>query len=602
MTNYIGEDLPSKVSDLVNITIEAMIAEIVDNSLDKKSSKVEVVISGKDWDNFSIITYDNSPIGFSSEEELDTAFRMGGKKERDDDDIGSFHMGAKSSTLSKFKDIAIFTKINGEFYHRRMNKTEIQETYKPEKNPTYPIAEEVQKKIENDDYTTAFVCYNPLSRLLNKTDAQIKKSSIDGFSAAVSLFLGIIYQRILNENPKLSIIVNDEEVSSVDPFWRNFTPQAISERLDLQPGQEGYVHDAMVRNILQCALPWGTIATEKVSFDIEYEGESYPIKVQGFVIPYGEVRKKLEKYDLVSNEFIERPNKAGTDTLKAQYLQGFFFYREGRCIGFGSTGKNSNDGWYLYGGGRPSTWLGVRLMVDFPKELDKFMRLSPAKDTVNPQELFFDKIQKAWDQRIKEPLLRAKLGDGKRPFWDYNNPSKSVVGAAASSNFQSKLWDDNCPHCEGFHPKGTICSYAPCSVCGSVGGKCYPKCTHQCKYCKTKGHLEKDCPLNCKHCGKEGGHASGEKCPELCQICQKENCTCDCQECGKSKHECTCEKTCKDCNKLQSLCECGQEDSEIEPYVEDKMIQLILYRKNRNENISYIKEAMEFLGIKKEEL
>ena len=32
------------------------------------------------------------------------------------------------------------------------------------------------------------------------------------------------------------------------------------------------------------------------------------------------------------------------------------------------------------------------------------------------------------------------------------------------------------------------------------------------------------------------------------------------------------------------------------------MIQLILYRKNRNENISYIKEAMEFLGIKKEEL
>ena len=32
-------------------------------------------------------------------------------------------------------------------------------------------------------------------------------------------------------------------------------------------------------------------------------------------------------------------------------------------------------------------------MVDFPKELDNFMRLSPAKDTVNPEELFFDKIQ-----------------------------------------------------------------------------------------------------------------------------------------------------------------------------------------------------------------
>ena len=601
MTKYIGDDLPSKVSDLVNISIEAVIAEIVDNSLDKKSSKVEVIVSGKDWDDFSIVTYDNSPIGFSSEEELDTAFRMGGKKERSDDDIGSFHMGAKSSTLSKFRDIAIFTKIGSDFYHRRMNKVEIGEIYKPEKNQTYPLAEQIQKKIKKEDYTTAFVCYNPLSRLFN-SDTQIKKSSIDGFCEGLSLFLGIIYEKILTANPNLTIMVNNETVKPVDPFWRNFTSSAMSERLDLQPGQDGYVHDAMRRNILECAVPWGTIATEKVSFDIDVEGSSYPIQVQGFVIPYGEVRKKLEKYELTSNEFLRRPNKAGTDTLKTQFMQGFFFYREGRCIGFGNTGKNSNDGWYLYGGGRGNTSLGVRFMVDFPKELDKFMRLSPAKDTVNPEKLFFDKIQNAWDQRIDEPKLRAKLGDGKRPFWDYKNPGKSVVGAATSSNVQAKMWVDNCPHCEGFHPKGTICSYAPCKVCGSVGGVCYPKCTHECKHCKTKGHLEKDCPLNCKYCGKEGGHAPGEKCPELCQICQKENCTCDCQECGKSKQECTCEKICKDCNKIQSLCECGQEDSEIEPYVEDKMVQLILYRKNRSENISYIKEAMDFLDIKKEEL
>ena len=80
MTKYIGDDLPSKVSDLVNISIEAMIAEIVDNSLDKQSTKIEIVISGKNWMIFSIITYDNSPIGFSSEQELDMAFRMGGKK------------------------------------------------------------------------------------------------------------------------------------------------------------------------------------------------------------------------------------------------------------------------------------------------------------------------------------------------------------------------------------------------------------------------------------------------------------------------------------------------------------------------------------------
>ena len=601
MSEYIGDDLPSKVSDLVNISIEAVIAEIIDNSLDKEADLIEVNISGTNWDNFSITTYDNSPIGFASEEELDIAFRMGGKKVRAEEDIGAFHMGAKSSTLSKFRDIAIFTQINGDLFHRRMNKNEIKDEYKPQKNQTYHDSESLLKKINKDNYTTAFVCYSPISRFLTR-ETEIKKSSIDGFCLGLSLFLGIIYERKLTENSNLTISVNDEHVKPVDPFWRNFTPNAISERLDLQPGQDGYVVDDTLRNILQCAIPWGTIATEKVSFNIEYGGKSYPVNVQGFVIPYGEVRKKLVKHNLVTNEFIRRPSKAGTDTLKGQFMQGFFFYREGRCIGFGDTGKNSNDGWYLYGGGRGNTSLGVRFMVDFPKELDSFMRLSPAKDTVNPEKLFFDKIQAAWDQRIKDSRLRAKLGDGKRPFWDYKDPGKSVVGAATSTNVQKKMWLDNCEYCGGFHAKGTICSFAPCKVCRSMGKVCYPKCTYECKHCKTKGHKEKDCPLNCKFCGKEGGHPSGEDCPNLCQECQLENCKCDCQKCDKSKQECKCEKTCKDCNKQQSLCECHQGDSEIDPYPDLNMVNLVLFKKNRVKNISYINETLDILGIKKEEL
>ena len=605
MNKYIGDDFAGNVSDIVNISIEAVIAELVDNCLDAKAGNIYVEMLGTDWSNFSIVVYDDSEMGFGSEGALDQAFRLAGKKDRSEGEIGSFHMGMKISTLSKFNDVAAFTRVKNEIFHRRINQTHTKSVaYEPLSDITYPGHTHVCGELDSGKWTTAICLSNPPSLLFGKP-GDIKAKHLAGFSRQVAMFLGITYETVLRTNRDLSIKINNQPVLPLDPFWKDFTPTKIERTLTIPAGSDGHISDPLQRNTLRCSIPWGTIATTPLQIDIEYNGKSHPLKVQGFVIPYGNVRKKLSDGDLTQRVFVEKPNEAGTKTLNAEFLQGFFFYRNGRCIAFGRTGHDSNGGWYAYGAPGNNTMLGVRFKIEFGEELDGFMHLSPTKSEVLPEPEFYNLIQVAWDQHITQPLLRNKLGNGKRIFYAKTDTSKTVVGAATAPANQSKLWEDDCEYCEGFHVKGIPCHFAPCLVCG--GTICEPNaCTYECPYCKVTGqHLKENCPLNCPDCGIEGGHEPGEICPQRCETCQElsTSCDCPCEECGKPQlSECKCVQNCETCGKPNDNCECGQGDSFCTPVPEESVITLELFKKNKIENIKYLREAFEFLGIKKEEL
>ena len=605
MNKYIGDDFAGNVSDIVNISIEAVIAELVDNCLDAKAGNIYVEMLGTDWSNFSIVVYDDSEMGFGSEGALDQAFRLAGKKDRSEGEIGSFHMGMKISTLSKFNDVAAFTRVKNEIFHRRINQTHTKSVaYEPLSDITYPGHTHVCGELDSGKWTTAICLSNPPSLLFGKP-GDIKAKHLAGFSRQVAMFLGITYETVLRTNRDLSIKINNQPVLPLDPFWKDFTPTKIERTLTIPAGSDGHISDPLQRNTLRCSIPWGTIATTPLQIDIEYNGKSHPLKVQGFVIPYGNVRKKLSDGDLTQRVFVEKPNEAGTKTLNAEFLQGFFFYRNGRCIAFGRTGHDSNGGWYAYGAPGNNTMLGVRFKIEFGEELDGFMHLSPTKSEVLPEPEFYNLIQVAWDQHITQPLLRNKLGNGKRIFYAKTDTSKTIVGAATAPANQSKLWEDDCEYCEGFHVKGIPCHFAPCLVCG--GTICEPNaCTYECPYCKVTGqHLKENCPLNCPDCGIEGGHEPGEICPQRCETCQElsTSCDCPCEECGKPQlSECKCVQNCETCGKPNDNCECGQGDSFCTPVPEESVITLELFKKNKIENIKYLREAFEFLGIKKEEL
>jgi hypothetical protein len=486
MNKYIGDDFAGNVSDIVNISIEAVIAELVDNCLDAKAKNIHVEMKGSEWSNFSVVVYDDSEIGFGSEDALDQAFRLAGVKDRSEGEIGSFHMGMKISTLSKFNDVAAFTKVGTEVFHRRINQTHTKSVaYEPLSDVTYPDHAHVYGELDSGKWTTAICLSNPPSLLFGKPGT-IKTKHLAGFSRQVAMFLGITYETVLRTNRDLSIKINNQLVLPLDPFWKDFTPSKIETTLSIPAGSAGHISDPLQRNTLKCSIPWGTIATTPLQIDIEYKGESHPLKVQGFVIPYGNVRKKLSDGDLTRQVFVEKPNDAGTKTLNAEFLQGFFFYRNGRCIAFGRTGHDSNGGWYAYGAPGNNTMLGVRFKIEFGEELDDFMHLSPTKSEVLPEPDFYNKIQVAWDQHINQPLLRNKLGNGKRVFYAKTDTSKTVVGAATAPANQSKLWEDDCEYCEGFHAKGIPCHFAPCLICG--GTICEPNaCTYECPHCKVIG-------------------------------------------------------------------------------------------------------------------
>ena len=144
----------------------------------------------------------------------------------------------------------------------------------------------------------------------------------------------------------------------------------------------------------------------------------------------------------------------------------------------------------------------MRFRIEFPSELDKYMRVSPTKSTVLPVENFYKVIQAAWDQTIDEPKLRKKLGDGKRPFFRKTEQNKTVVGAATSSSNNSGAWEDNCEHCGGFHVKNTVCKFAPCEICGSKS-TCKSGCSMFANIAKQLSNISKNCPPNCPQCGKE---------------------------------------------------------------------------------------------------
>ena len=116
--------------------------------------------------------------------------------------------------------------------------------------------------------------------------------------------------------------INSEKVKPLDPFWREFTPTKLEERLAIPPGRPGHVAYAKQRLALENSIPWGTIATTSMMLPVQFNGNEYQIKVR-VCNPYGNVRKILHSNDLTEGVFVEKPSDAGTKTLNAQFLGGF---------------------------------------------------------------------------------------------------------------------------------------------------------------------------------------------------------------------------------------------------------------------------------------
>jgi hypothetical protein len=592
---------------LIDTSTEAVIAELVDNCIDVDPSKIFVDFYGTSWENIAIVVYDNGK-GFQNEEALKNSFDLAVGDKKESTKIGKFRIGMKLTPLSKCDEIAVFTKINGNSVHRKTTWGIIEVAGKMATTTNitkYPFLDKILDEMEQNDYTTAVVLS---SFITNPTNGEYSSKLIDNFALHTSNYLGIIYQEFLDgsipDYQAPNIKIKSYSVTPKDPFWSEFTPSKVTERLEPEHPEQFDEDDF---DLWKCYIPWGTISTECMPIQINIDGKTHIVKVTGYVIPKKDIRGKLPSTEIKNcwpNN--EKDIKAGSNSLKAQMMSGLYFYRNKRCICFGNTGITSNKGWYRWKDTLPFNWMTPRFKIEWEddEELDSYLKLSPTKDKVNPNKDFFDKISVALKQTIDDPLLRGTLGDGNRKFYESGKgkESKSVVYAAVQTDSPIA-----CRHCDHFHHKKTTCHKAPCETCHidkSEHGCDTGKCNYRCPHCNKVGdHPKEECDDNCEECDYPdgaGGHGS-DPCPKCCSECGEPKdpaCNCPCPGgCGEPKSKCDC--LCPGgCGKTKSKCACPEDDSFIdggEP--EDDYVSLVLYQ-NHSDNIKYIKKAMKFLEIK----
>ena len=557
-------DFQEILAGLIQTDYNSVVAELIDNSIDEDSSNIKIEYYGETWGSFATIVFDDGN-GFKSKENLSKSFNLsgihsGGEK------IGKFNIGMKLTPLSRCNKINVLCKLdNGDIIHRGLDKKVINENEEYgtfEQIPDLEVMKYVQRVLNSNTkpYTTAVILHDfrkrPKIRQLISADKR-------NFAKDQAGYLGLIYQEIIEENG-INIYVNGDKVADkvipLDPFWSDFTPEAINNQLEN--------NEIKSKNdfLMRCFREWGTVATETVSIPIkEVLGESLPkpypfINVTGYRIPSTTTLSMLPP-TLKMN--VATP---GSNAPKMEKMGGLWFYRKGkhgnRCICFsGTRAPDSNEGWYELHASPSSHINTIRIKIEFPEELDKYLDMAPTKDCVDPNSEFFAKVKNALNSMIDEPALRSNVGDNKIFFTVNQSKDDDTASALAGSPTTSKSGKNiqinkTCEHCKDrgpdnkhrpWHHIDTRCPLHPCDICGEQCDE--ENCSHECSSCKKIGeHIEENCHLNCKYCeypeGK-GGHDNDEICPKLCNDCMipKASCLCQCLNgCGETITNCKCDE------------------------------------------------------------
>ena len=472
---------------IIRVEYESVIAEIVDNSMDNNAENVLIRFSGKRWDDFSVVILDDG-LGFSTPEKLFSSFDLAiqdvaentvGEEKR----TGINDIGMKLTPLSFCDSITVITRFDdGTIGSRTLSRESAtkDDSYQTEDSaqdsrefaPTWEL-------IGNGEWRTAVIMHDHHKQPFSGSPNFPRK-----YCQNLAKFLGITYSEIIDDADvklsKISIQHTDEnnrwakdkiEVMALDPFWDRFTPRSIRDRI------EQNVYDKFAKkhsDKMEALAEFGTVASESMPIPIKCsdDGRTYNVKVRGFVIPPNEARKKIP--NIYSKKCFDSGIKqAGTSILQKEHTAGFYFYRNKRCISFGTSGFAQNKGFYHILSSPSNQQLDLRIKVEFPKELDRYFELEPTKNGVTPPQEFFEKVLAKLKDPIHDEGLRGSLTSpgNTNPFFESTEniktqsrtmSSKCVAQKFLTTNHLKKLVD--CDHCSFFHHKDTKCKLAPKDV------------------------------------------------------------------------------------------------------------------------------------------
>ena len=310
----------------IGYSFESALADIIDNSLGKNASNIDVYFSSKDPQFVAVV--DNG-VGMTAEE-LESAMRYGSKSSlevRDKDDLGCFGLGLKTASLSQCRKLTVITKKEEHYYAACWDLDHI--IQEKDWSLIWYSSEEA-RKLQHADYLKDYdsgtiVIWQEFDRIVNGA-ANPQKVFDEKIERARSHVALVFHRYMDNEviGNRVRIFFNNGPVEPVDPFLTtNPATQPLSE-------QTLRIDDSIIR-VKPYILPFASKVSAKD-------------------------KKKLgELSDLRSN-------------------QGFYIYRNKRLIIWGT--------WFRLIKAQELNKL-ARIRVDIPNTLDSIWEIDIKKSTAS---------------------------------------------------------------------------------------------------------------------------------------------------------------------------------------------------------------------------
>jgi hypothetical protein len=356
-------NLPPKASSLtesmrdIGYSLEAAIADIIDNSITASASKVNI------W-----FDTDNKEIRFAisdngkgiNEKELIEAMRHGScspKDERSPDDLGRFGLGLKTASFSQCRKLTVISNKNENHAGAVWDLDMVAD------RDDWVVSVLEKNEIINMPYfdkiadNGTLVLWEKIDRLYDGEINDIKMADMYGRIDNVEKHLSLVFHRFLNgeiQGRKLAILINDHEVKPFDPFCiNNKATQVLREEIIRINGKE--------------------------------------VRIQPYILPHhSRLSQKESDYYKSRSDFLNN--------------QGAYIYRNGRLMSWGDWLRLVPKG--------EATKL-ARVKIDFPSSLDDKWTIDVKKSRAYPpfevRERLRQIIGQITDQSTKVHSGRSRI-------------------------------------------------------------------------------------------------------------------------------------------------------------------------------------------------
>ncbi|MEG2250808.1 MAG: ATP-binding protein [Bacilli bacterium] len=329
----------------IGYSFESALADIIDNSIGKKATRIDVFFDSNETPYIAII--DNAT--GMSEDELENAMQYGSSsplEERDKDDLGRFGLGLKMASLSQCRCLTVISKKNKSIHANRWDLDHIiaENEWSLIKFENSEIQE--LKFIEklNDYETGTIVMLEKFDRLAEGTNNFQK--TFDSKIEDAREHIALVFHRFMgNENfsQRVNIFFNNIKVELIDPFL-----------LD-NPATQPLLEQSIIIN-------------------------NSEIKVKPFVLPHCSKLKSKDKTYL-------------GEVADLRYKQGFYIYRNKRLIIWGT--------WFKLIKNHELNKL-ARVRVDIPNSLDSIWKIDIKKSTASLPDMIKSNLVKIVKDAIEK--------------------------------------------------------------------------------------------------------------------------------------------------------------------------------------------------------